>query len=187
MTKRTFIAIKISPNKLLQNIYSKIKADFTNDKIKWVNTDEFHITLKFIGETTKEQIKEINSVLEDLCKEFSAFDISIKKFGVFPNSKNTKVFWFGIENTQILNRIQMKIDLSLSLLGFETEKRDFNAHLTIARTNFIENKNKITNLITQYNDILIQNSVIDQIIFYESILDKKGAKYIPIKIHKLNK
>lgn len=187
MTKRTFIAIKISPNKLLLNIYSKIKANFTKNKIKWVNTDNFHITLKFNGETTLEQIKEINSAMENLCEEFSIFDISVKKFGVFPNTKTPKVFWFGLENNTILNKIQKKIDNELTLLGFEPEKRDFNPHLTIARANFIQNKNKITTIIHDYEDIFIQNSVIDEIIFYESILDKKGAKYIPIKIYKLNK
>ncbi len=187
MTKRTFIAIKIKADNNFKNIYRTIKSDFYGDRIKWVDIDNIHITLKFTGETQIEKIENINEILEEIINNYSPFKIRIKNFGVFASLKNPFVFWFGLEKTDKLREIRSKIDLGLSEIGFRTEKRDFNPHLTIARPKFIKNTDKILSLSESLRGQIIQEIKVDEIIFYESILKKNGAVYNPIKNYKLTK
>ncbi|MEA3451366.1 MAG: RNA 2',3'-cyclic phosphodiesterase [Bacteroidota bacterium] len=181
MTKKTFVAIKISPDNNLKNIYQKIKLDFQNDNIKWIDFNNFHITLKYLGVTKVDKIEEISSVLEKSISRFSNFELVIKNFGVFPTIKSSRVFWLGIEKNKTLLDLQKEINISLKNFGFPVEKREFKPHLTIARPKVIENNDKIILLKEDFKDKIICKQKVDRVIFYES---NKG--YFQLKTYKLS-
>ena len=57
--------------------------------------DQIHFTLQFLGEINEEKCKQIKGVLNEI--SFSQFDVSLKNVGAFPNFKNPRVIWIGIE------------------------------------------------------------------------------------------
>jgi 2'-5' RNA ligase len=61
--KRLFVAIKINPNKELLRVYNEIRRRCHAGKLKWVDVNLFHLTLKFFGETPEEDVNTIANVL----------------------------------------------------------------------------------------------------------------------------
>lgn len=182
VSKRTFIAIKITPNQNLSNSISEIKTFFSEDVVKWTSEDNLHLTLRFIGNTSETDIDMITEKLEQISKNFKSFEISIADFGVFGNRKRPRVLWLGlkeIENLQLLHfAITQKIRQIVNLKN-ETE---FNPHLTIGRVKKINSNLKISVLENKFSHTTLQTVLVKEIIFYESILSPKGSVYKPLKI-----
>jgi RNA 2',3'-cyclic 3'-phosphodiesterase len=98
--------------------------------IRFINPDNFHVTLKFIGETTK--LAEITRVLAQISSP--AFDVTFGGTGFFPNERQPRIFWAGIQAPPELRRLASSIDTALQPLGFEAEKGPYTPHLTLARS-----------------------------------------------------
>jgi len=98
---------------------------------KWVRTESFHITLKFIGEWRR----DVGEVIEALKKvEAGATEFAIRGNGFFPNARGPRVFWVGIEAHENLPTLAKRVDEACAGLGIERESREFSPHLTLARS-----------------------------------------------------
>jgi 2'-5' RNA ligase len=98
-------------------------------KARWVKPETFHITLKFIGETDKDQ--EIKQVLEHVKKP--GFAVRFCGSGFFPNARSARVFWVSIEADDRLPALATAVDEAVATAGFARETQRFKPHLTLAR------------------------------------------------------
>lgn len=133
---RTFIAINIpeGSKNLIQNKVELIKKKVNQD-IKWVKKDNWHLTLKFLGDIDKSKISNLKKRISPLKNDLSKFPIQFKGISAFPELNYPKVFFLKIikGNDRLIN-IQKKIDDQLQKEGFKPEDRDYIPHLTIARS-----------------------------------------------------
>jgi 2'-5' RNA ligase len=98
---------------------------------RWVRPESLHVTLKFIGEQTAEQVGAITERLGGV--ESNAFDIRAGGYGFFPTVKAPRVFWIGIHAGPQLAALAESIDVAVAELGIPREDRPFSPHLTLAR------------------------------------------------------
>jgi 2'-5' RNA ligase len=98
---------------------------------RWARPESLHITLKFIGEQTPQQIEGITQRLGQI--EGSAFEIHCTGYGFFPTAKAQRVFWGGIESGPQLAELAGRIDAAVAALGIPREDRPYSPHLTLAR------------------------------------------------------
>jgi 2'-5' RNA ligase len=98
---------------------------------RWVRPESLHITLKFIGEQTPEQVEAITERLGRV--EGSAFEINVSGYGFFPTAKAPRVFWIGIRAGPELATLAERVDLAVAELGIAREDRAYSPHLTLAR------------------------------------------------------
>jgi len=98
---------------------------------RWVRPESLHITLKFIGEQTPEQVAAIDERLRRV--EGVAFEIRCGGYGFFPTAKAPRVFWIGIHSGPQLTELASNIDAAMAELGIPREDRAFSPHLTLAR------------------------------------------------------
>ncbi len=135
MSMRAFIAIEL-PKEIsdyLSRLQDKLKT--TGADVKWVEPDNIHLTLKFLGEITEAQSKEIIKIMEDTCGINPAFDIALGGLGAFPRITSPRVIWVGIDaGRDEAGKIAQELEDKISGLGIAKEKKEFSAHLTIART-----------------------------------------------------
>jgi len=183
----TFIAIKIVAEKRLIDTFSNLKKSLSDEEIKWVDTDNLHVTLRFLGETNRKQVSEIINVLESVSENFKPFVFEIKGAGVFKNKMQPRVLFLSVENNQILFQLADEIRNKLRSFGFEDGEKSFNPHITLGRIKYIKNKDSFYALANRFKDVKIQMVTVTEIIFYQSILNSDGPTYKPIKIVKLNK
>jgi 2'-5' RNA ligase len=134
---RSFIAIELpeSVRLNLAQIANKLKTT-CQFPIKWVPSDNIHLTLKFLGNIDTFKIKAITEAVRSALHREHPFILNFTNLGVFPSLKNIQVVWIGLGGElEALYKIQNKIELNLTPLGFPPEKRLFTAHLTLARIN----------------------------------------------------
>ena len=133
---RVFIAVSIPERskKLLENKVNKIKASVNQD-LKWVESKNWHLTLKFLGETDKRKINEIKKKISETVNNYNSFPLKFRGINAFPNMRYPKVLFIDIKwGKDNLIKMKSELDKSLSEIGFSLEDRDFKPHLTIARS-----------------------------------------------------
>ncbi len=130
---RCFIAIKL-PDELkkeIKNIQNLIKNKNFFDGM-FVEKENLHLTLKFLGEIDSKKIEEVKKRLKEASsKEFDMYSANV---GVF-NKKEVRIIWLKINN---VNELQKEIDERLKDI-FDEEKR-YMGHVTIARVKKVNDK-----------------------------------------------
>ena len=183
---RAFIAVEIdSPNKQkLSELIALFKK--TDTDVKWVNENQMHLTLKFLGNIEEIKVQEVSRALESIIKDFKKFTISFSKIGAFPNINKPRVVWVAIdEGKGTLKLLADKIESRLEKIGFEKEKREFKAHLTLGRVKSLKNISQLTEVI-QKTGFQSQDKIkISALILFQSTLAPKGAIYAPLAEIKL--
>ena len=182
---RSFIAVKISSDQ--RNKIAELIRDFRryDTGVKWVRPENMHITLKFLGEVDKKILPEIFNSLEKSLTNDQVFDFNLKALGCFPNVRRPRVIWVGIDRgANNLKALAAKVDSVLMDFGFEKEKRGFSAHLTIGRVKDPHGVNLVTD---QFEKLRFdtEQCLIEEVVFFQSILKREGPTYIPHKIVKL--
>jgi RNA 2',3'-cyclic 3'-phosphodiesterase len=180
--KRTFIAVKISAQKNFKAAFDILKKDLSVEKIKWVEDNNLHITLAFLGDTEENTITKINLMLEEKLQGTGKIDFRLKGFAVFKSWRDPKVIYTGVENPDKLVEVFNLIKSGLESFGIKLEEREFRPHLTLGRIKFLKDTDKLKNLISKYNEVFFQEVIVTEIILYESILKPEGPIYKPLKI-----
>ncbi len=184
--KRVFIAVKVISNENTYEKLSSIRSNLHDEKIKWVDLANMHITLKFFGDTQEEKIPIINeAIVKNIENKFAGFSFLVKGLGVFKNIHNPRVLWLGIVNKDDLNALNDIIENSLYKIGFDKSDKKFSPHLTIGRIKYLKNRNKLKELLNVYNEYKFQEVKVDKLIIYESVLQKTGPVYSELYTIKL--
>ena len=178
--KRTFIAVKIEPGEALVNVLNECRQELAGERISWVQPQNIHITLKFLGDTREGQIQPISGTIRKVAGEHRSFDLKFRNLGVFRNLRNPRVLWVGIERNPVMEEIKHDLDQHLADFGYEPENREFRPHLTLGRIKFLKDLTGLEHLILRYSDQEFQVSGIREIIYYESILKPYGPEYTAI-------
>jgi 2'-5' RNA ligase len=128
---RLFISLKI-PDNILQQITSIRKKIYGSGIIrKWESEDKQHLTLKFLGDTDKED--EIKNALQKLLNNKEKIYCKLKTFGLFYRNEIPNILWVSIQQNDQLYKLHESIENSMQKLGFDKEKRSFKPHITILR------------------------------------------------------
>lgn len=98
---------------------------------RWVQPESLHVTLKFIGEKSEEEVEKIKRALETI--EAGTFEITFRAYGFFPSARAPRVFWVGIEGGPKLASLAARVDETLAQLNVPKEEHAFSPHLTLAR------------------------------------------------------
>ena len=183
--KRLFIAIPVEfQAKTIEHI-NDIKDELWSEKIRWVDTGNVHLTLKFLGDTPEELIDEIDASLNEIVENFSATSLNINGLGVFPNIHRPRVIWLGLSENEILSELYAQIEKQMQVLGFEPENRPFSPHLTLGRVKFLHNIRQLDRLIAKYKNFHFQDLPVKKVILYESILRPQGPLYTALGTYNL--
>ncbi len=176
-SKRLFLAIKINASSKFQTVFKQLKDCLLHEQIRWVNSENLHLTLRFLGNTSIDRIEGITKAITKAIANEKEFSFEIQNLGVFGSNYNPKVIWFKVFDDDILGKLETKISTELDSEGFIKDRQNFVPHLTIARLKKLKDKSLFNNIIEKYKDIQIQNTDVKELILYESILHKKGAEY----------
>jgi len=181
---RAFLVIDLDVD-LKPKINSLVKEfKKTDTKIKYVELENLHLTLKFFGDIDVEGLDKLKSAINNVVSEFEPFKIHIKKSGAFPNKNRLRVIWVGIDDDTIIKDLHKKLDAEFTKLGFDKDKK-FSTHLTIGRVKSPKNKEQIKEVLEEYEDIEIGEMEVNAISLKKSTLTPSGPIYEDIEVFKL--
>jgi len=183
---RTFIAFKIKPQEKLVQLINFFRGSLPGEVLKWVDINNLHLTLKFMGDTSESNINRISGILEEIAARYPLIYLKFKGVGYFKTNSQPSVLFLKIDENDVLINLARDIDAELEKIGIERESRRFKPHLTIARIKYLSDKSTFYDLINRFKDDNIQTEEISQIIFYQSFLKPSGAVYRELTRKKLN-
>ena len=135
-TLRTFIAIELDSalKAALRNAQEGLSGRVVARTVRWVHVEGIHLTLKFLGDTPVENVEGVKAALAQVAEEVGPFRLAAKGLGCFPNVRQPRVVWVGVEEPLgALSRLQKAVEAHVSPLGFPAEHRAFSPHLTLGR------------------------------------------------------
>lgn len=127
---RLFIGLDL-PAGVVGNLEALLGRLRTSARIQWSPPANLHITTKFIGEWPEERLGELKAALKNVPAR-AAFEIAIRDLGFFPNERNPRVFWCGIQAIP-LPALAADTENVTASLGIAREERAYSPHLTLAR------------------------------------------------------
>lgn len=176
---RLFIGADINSRskELIENRLSNLKSELDN-KINWVEKDNWHLTLKFLGESTvKEKDKLIDILKEtDFCGENKYLQFS--RLDAFPDKDAAKIIYLGLSRGKnILIDLHQNLENKLSKNGFQKDVREYKPHLTLGR-----NKGKPFKLKKELGQQYLINiyARLESVNLYQSKLKADGPEYIKL-------
>ena len=174
---RAFIAIPIpeASKEILNQIQQHLR-DFKAD-VRWASIPSVHLTLKFLGEVDPVIIPDLAASLQIEARAFPRISLRLSGIGCFPNSKNPRVIWCGIDgDTEVLSGLQQKVETECLKYGLLQEDRKFHPHLTLGRVISNRNLKPLLDSIKIGSD-LESSFRADHFNIYRSELKPKGAVY----------
>lgn len=186
-SRRCFIALEIPME--IQKALVKV-ADLAHlnplNGFRPVRTGMIHITLKFLGDTSETKLSQINEELTKIAVIQSPFTIKIRNLGAFASWDHPRTIWAGLDFPQELLTLFDHINHMAEQLGFVSDHRPFSPHLTFARVSdradFSQVKQSIE-ILRQNSNLIFGEVRINQIILFESLLQRGGSIYTPISTH----
>jgi RNA 2',3'-cyclic 3'-phosphodiesterase len=131
---RSFIGINFSSETKedLGKVQRQIKGHAAKGRFKHV--DNFHITLKFLGEIENHQSEEIAKKLEEIAGKQKSFELMLQDIGQFKGREKIRTLYIGLGgNIDALKRLNEDTEAAMELLGFKKEARPYTPHVTIAQ------------------------------------------------------
>ena len=175
---RLFIAVDIS-----EEIATAV-ADFAtrlrqvNADVAWVKPENFHLTLKFLGETPEGQLGDIKAALDRVALPRGAFDLEMRGTGCFPDKGVPRVVWVAAgAGRDALRTLAGDIEGTMEGLGFARERREFAAHLTIGRVRGPRGAERLRRQLEAEADAVFGRCGVDAIRLYKSTLAAGGSIY----------
>jgi 2'-5' RNA ligase len=179
---RLFIALEL-PDKVvttLQNMQQQLRRSGQHP-VKWVDPANIHLTLRFLGEVSEQQMPVLLAALEAVQVESSHAMLHLQKAGAFPNLKRPQVIWAGVGGgVDALARFQQAISRELEPLGFPPETRPFHAHITLGRVRRDSSTRQQTVLGNAITNLAMPEKVawpLELPILFQSTLTPRGAIY----------
>ena len=132
--RRIFIAINL-PGEIKQEIVELQKKLKKFDwPVRWSVIDNFHLTLRFIGSMTDQEVEELKNIVEPSVKGISPFTLNLNGFIVLPSFEAPRVIGLSLKDNEALFSLQNKIAGPVEEQGIgEPERFSFNGHITIGR------------------------------------------------------
>ena len=93
-----------------------------------------HITLKFFGNITEEQVTDLSEAVTALAANQEPFTLTVTDAGAFPSPKSPRVVWLGVGGElDVAQEFYRRLEIAFAALGFPPEDRPFSPHLTLGR------------------------------------------------------
>jgi len=186
---RVFIAIDIGEEvrRALSDLQQQLQgqADVKKSDVKWVQTNNIHLTLNFLGESEDEKTAEVCNIVKDVAGRHKGFQIDVESVGHF-GGKSARVLWVGASRgSDELLALQKDLQQQLTLAGWPEEAREFTGHLTLCRIRNSKAGVKLAQIGQQYKDYKLGVISADSVSVYQSQLKPTGPVYTVLGNYKL--
>jgi len=170
---RSFLALEVPrpDREKIRKIISRFQDRHL--PIKWVEFENLHITVKFLGEIEENKTAGIATGLKELCGFFPSFKTCLSGLGCFPSPHNPRVLWAGVSQGEDKMRLLVH-DLENLLVkhGIPRDDKQFHPHLTFGR---IKTFCKVDDILDQ--EFMGDPFTVNSLVLFKSQLRPEGPLY----------
>ncbi|MDD5281144.1 MAG: RNA 2',3'-cyclic phosphodiesterase [Candidatus Omnitrophica bacterium] len=190
--------LKIELSKLLSSeilahntktLASRIKMGNGHEGINWTKPQNLHLTLKFLGDISFEQLAQVKEIIAGISKMPSRFKIKLDTLGVFPDAHAPRIIWIGADQPPLeLKEFEEILETRLSDSGIPLQRRHFCAHITIGRIRSCLSPSDLKKTLDKIeNDIINASREFEcgKVTLFESALGPSGPTYTALERFKI--
>lgn len=181
MSKRLFVGARVSvatANALAGAAETLARrARDAGVDVRWVAPVNYHVTLKFLGNTRDEAIAAVRDALEAAAEGTPRIAFRTARLGAFPSLDKARVVWAGVEDLGgegALARLAARIDERCAAIGYAPEPRGFHAHVTLGR---VRETRPIREVVLPMSEQMFGDTRIEAITLFESETKSTGSVY----------
>ena len=182
---RTFIAIELP--KTIRDSLAQLEEQLKKSgaDVKWVEPQNIHLTLKFLGEIDEQKLDKIAEITKNVASNRKTLYMRISSIGAFPKISTPRIIWVGInEGYSEIKEIAKELEERLVKLGIPKENRPFSSHITLGRTRSALNREKLIQELISAENILNTENLefpVTKITLFRSTLNSSGPIYEVLK------
>ncbi|MDD9302162.1 MAG: RNA 2',3'-cyclic phosphodiesterase [Desulfobacter sp.] len=176
-----FIAVSL-PKGFKQELVT-IQSHLKSKKFiaNWAPPENFHLTLKFLGDVSQKKIPFIKRAMNTAVKEQLPFELALGRLGAFPRLARPKVLWAGIEDdSKVLEPLYHSLTAELDKQGVTTGREKFVPHVTLARIKAPVHPGLVKEILSQDIPFFSPRFSVQTIDLYNSRLTRSGAVHTPL-------
>jgi RNA 2',3'-cyclic 3'-phosphodiesterase len=178
---RTFVAIDLDDAMRRSAVRVQERLQTGKWDVKWVEPENLHVTLRFLGEIDEAALAGVIAALERSAATIAPFEIAMRGLGWFPPRRPPRVVWAGIvEPTGRLHRLHESLEHELRSLGLGEDEERFHAHVTLGRVRTPKGVSELEQAIGA-TALEERSRTVDALVLRKSDLGPKGPRYEVLK------
>jgi len=143
-------------------------------RARWISPENFHITVRFIGEVDEGRAEDIDDVLAGV--EIPAFEAGLAGVGAFGREHQAHTLWARVAAGAPVAALHDKVDRALQRVGLEPDRRKFLPHVTLARLKATPVE-RVEHFKAAHAMFRTDPFLVDRFVLFSSLLSKSGAIY----------
>jgi len=176
---RTFIAV--DPGKAIRDRLVALQDALARAgaEVKWVEPDNLHVTLLFLGEVVDKDVPSVCRVVSDVAGKHGPFPMSVEKTGCFPNARRPRILWVGVGRGEAdLCFLHDELEQPLLDLGcYRREGRRYTPHITLGRNKKDGASGELAAALAKKADWKAGEITVAEILVMSSELRSDGPEY----------
>jgi 2'-5' RNA ligase len=187
---RLFIAVTIDTDivarlsESIDELRERVANRAPRARVRWVPADQLHVTVRFIGEASETQARNIATALGPALP-LDQFELTFRGLGVFPERGAPRVFWAGIvAGVEHLAAVESDVTKRLDTCGIAPDGRPYRPHVTLARVKDARGL-RVRGLFDGIADRAFGMSAVDAITLFQSRPSSDGSVYVPLQSTRL--
>ena len=186
MSLRTFLALPLDEEIVERLVDVQRSLASAGARVRWVAGENLHLTIKFLGDVTDEQLGEVCRVAEAVAAQIEPFEFSVASVTSVPPAGAMRMVWVGIdEPTGRLEKLHELLEESYAAMGFGKENRSFRPHLTLGRVKGGQNVRQLRAAVSEIAETDFGITSVNELIVFSSQLTPDGPVYSPLAKAKL--
>ncbi len=176
---RTFIAVRLPAEVRRRLMQIEKRLMQSGADVKWAPEENFHITLKFLGDVEQARIPAVEEAVRRAVSGLDAFDLTLAGVGAF--GRPLRVVWVGITSgSGELKSLAGRVEDALAEVGFPKEDRPFSAHVTLGRVRSPRGVERLRECIESLKNEPAGDVHVAGVTVMKSELRREGSTYTPI-------
>jgi RNA 2',3'-cyclic 3'-phosphodiesterase len=180
MSQRTFLALDLEEATIDRLLAVQRKLDDPGAGIRWVDRDNLHLTLIFLGDVPDEGLSEVCELSAAAAGLVQPFEYGIRGVECVPPAGPLRMIWAGVEDpTGRLAELQDRLRTALTGLGLHEETRSFHPHITLARAKSGKSAAAVRQAAREDATTDFGVQFAQEVVVYGSRLTPEGPVYTP--------
>ena len=167
---RLFVALALPP--MLRAQIAALQTGIPG--ARWVPPENYHLTLRFIGEIENWQAEEVDMALAAI--RTRGFDLTLRGIGLYEKGGRIQAMYVAVEKSDALTHLRGKIETALQRCGMAPDRKRFAPHVTIARTDRAPPE-KLAGFVQAHNLFRAPPVPVEAFTLFSSRLGKEASVY----------
>ena len=143
---------------------------------RWVPPENLHLTLRFIGELSRSDVRDIDDALSQIAAD--PFEVALDSLGFFGKGRAIRALWIKAVRAPELVSLQAKVESAMVRTGCAPKTRRFVPHITLARLKRAQS-GAVEQFVAKHSMFKLDPFPVRNLTLYSRFLGRAGAIYTP--------